>query len=230
MEGDHVQPKNSEDPGCIYLGSDINVQGIRNSIKNGINACLKDCQEFEFPFFMEVSLEAIPRVSRKVSGYDEGGSDTESDSDTEDMDESHEDNDFGPQYLTTSMGRMHVKTAEAIYFNGGKTTFGAKSRKSRFYSGFFSEKSSFVDYNDSKTCCEDVVQKGDTVLATIHVADSDIESDSDSTGSNVQQIEGEVRFICKNHTPMRYFCKEHHKPPVNVWVWRDGKPVRCVFP
>ena len=43
LEGDHVQPKNSENPGCIYLGSDINVQGIRNSIKNGINACLKDC-------------------------------------------------------------------------------------------------------------------------------------------------------------------------------------------
>ena len=37
-----------------------------------------------------------------------------------------------------------------------------------------------MEYNDFKTCCENVVQKGDTVVATIHVVDSDIESDSDT--------------------------------------------------
>ena len=202
--------------------------------KNGINTCLKDCQELKFPFFMEAFLEAKPKVSDAVSGYCEGESEDDTEDDTEDlncMEVSHEEEDMGPQYLTTAMGHMHVKTAEAIYFNGGKMTFGAKSRKYRFYSGYFSEKSSLVEYNDSKKCCEDVVQKGDTVVATIHGADSKSGSEinGNSTGSNVHKVKGEVRFISKNHNPMRYYCKNHHQPPVNVWLWRDGKPVRCVF-
>lgn len=89
------------------------------------------------------------------------------------------------------MGRMHVKTAEAIYFNGGKKTFGTKFWKSRFYSGYFSEKSSFVEFNDSKTCCDDVVQKGDTVLDTYHLADSNDDSESDcsnSINSDIQRV------------------------------------------
>jgi len=33
LEGDTANPKNYEEPIRKYLGSDINVQGIRNSIK-----------------------------------------------------------------------------------------------------------------------------------------------------------------------------------------------------
>ncbi|KAL5267646.1 hypothetical protein ACHWQZ_G004630 [Mnemiopsis leidyi] len=151
LEGDPANPENSGDPNRQFFGSDINVQGIRNSIKNGINACIKDCQELKFPFFMKASLEAKPRVSQTVSGYDEdkGIDECDSDIESEDVVYTDEDDDFGPQYLTSAMGLMHVKTAEAIYFNGGKLTFGTKSRKSRFYSGYFSEKSSFVEFNDS---------------------------------------------------------------------------------
>ena len=118
LEGDRAKPENSGNPNREYFGSDINVQGIQNSIKNGINACIKDCQELKFPFFLKASFEAKPRVSQTVSGYDEGQDESDDDTESEDVYDNFidEDDDIGPQYLTTAMGQMHVKTAEAIYF------------------------------------------------------------------------------------------------------------------
>ena len=44
-----------------------------------------------------------------------------------------DDDDERIVFIKTPLENIHIKTAEAIYLNGGKTTFGAKARQSRFY-------------------------------------------------------------------------------------------------
>ena len=63
----------------------------------------------------------------------------------------------------TPIGQLNLKTAEAIYFNGGRMTFGAKSRQSRFYQKSFIEHSVMDIYNNNKRCCDgpDIINIGD---------------------------------------------------------------------
>ena len=46
-----------------------------------------------------------------------------------------------------------VKTAEAIYLNGEKTTFGAKIRAKRFYTNSFFEQCLLEEYKSVNECC-----------------------------------------------------------------------------
>ena len=68
------------------------------------------------------------------------------------------------------MGTLHLKTAEAIYLNGGKTTFG---RQRRFYGTSFLEQSQLKEYNSTDECCPNVIKNG-KVLTLATFADDQI--------------------------------------------------------
>ena len=57
-------------------------------------------------------------------------------------------------FIKTPLENIHIKTAEAIYLNGGKTTFRAKARQSRFYGNSFLGKSKLKNYFSKKCCAE----------------------------------------------------------------------------
>ena len=59
--------------------------------------------------------------------------------------------------VKTPIGQLNLKTAKAIYFNGGRMTFGAKARQSRFYQKSFIEHSAMDIFNNNKRCCDDPV-------------------------------------------------------------------------
>ena len=89
-------------------------------MKNGTKACIDDCTAFGFPFYKDCVYDHIPRTSSKAAGYSE-------EDDQQDEDVCLKD-DLSTCLVKTRMGTLHLKTAEAIYLNGGKTTFGAKAR------------------------------------------------------------------------------------------------------
>ena len=106
------------------------------------------------------------------------------------------DDEESSDIVTAPMGKLHLKTAEAIYLNGGKLTFNTKSRKARFYVNCFSEKSDLKAYNSQKLCCSGsgIVKVSSTQkLCTF----------DDPT----VQVKGEVRFMSKNFTPMNFFVQ-----------------------
>ena len=117
-------------------------------------------KELGFPFFMKATPDQIPLTN--AIGFSEKEIDMGIDEDNyvgdfvDDYDndgQSYDDDDANPEFVSTSMGRLHLKTAEAIYLNGGKSTFTSKSRKSRFYKNCFSEKSDLKAYNTQSFCC-----------------------------------------------------------------------------
>ena len=56
-------------PNLYWYGKDINRQSLRNSMKNGTRACIDDCKQLNFPFFMDVVPDKIPKVDPLVAGY-----------------------------------------------------------------------------------------------------------------------------------------------------------------
>ena len=122
--------------------------------------------------------------------------------------------------ISTPLGDLHLKTAEAIYLNGGKTTFGAKFRQSRFYTNRSSEHSAIKAYNSNKRCCKKgIINIGDCVnLYTL--------ADKDKSNSKVC---GQIGFISKHFDPIVFYCPEHHSFPVNACVSRNCQYIRCVF-
>ena len=117
------------------------------------------------------------------------------------------------------MGKLHIKTAEAIYLNGRKTTLTAKSRKSRFYGNHsFSEGSPLRAYNNHETCCDSAVRIGDYLRLPTFNDPSDL-------------VNGPVRFISQSFAPMKSYCSNHDGASANVWLWseRDKLYVRCTL-
>lgn len=80
-------------------------------------------------------------------------------SDCSDIDDCEEiDDDIETNQITISGKQMHIRTAVTKFCNGGRTIFGARSRQSRFFSGYFDKK--VGHYNTS--CAE---HSGCTVIS-----------------------------------------------------------------
>ena len=207
----------------VWKGKDVNEQSLRNSMKNGTKACIEDCQALNFPFFSGVTPDKIPRTNPLVAGYSESHHLDENNKDEEDLDNVSDNEEDDPEHaslISTPLGYLHLKTAEAIYLNGGKTTFGAKSRQSRFYTNCFSEHCTMKAYNSNKRCCrKGIINIGDRV--NLYTFQDKVKSNS--------KVRGQLRFISKNFDPMGFYCPEHHSLPVNAWVWSNNQYIRCVF-
>ena len=189
----------------VWFGNSLNEQTIRNTMKNATKACIDDCKELGFPFFMKATPDQIPLTNaigfseKEIDvGIDEDNYVGDFDDDYDNDGQSYDDEDANPEFVSTSMGRLHLKTAEAIYLNGGKSTFTSKSRKSRFYKNCYSEKSDLKAYNTQSFCCsgQGIVKVGSKQRLprfsnqTIHVI-------------------GQVRYLAKNFNPFKYYCPEH---------------------
>ena len=127
-----------------------------------MKACIDDCTAFGFPFFKDCVYDHIPRISPKAGGYSEEDYQEDEDLCLEDdlsTCEAEENDSEGPCLFKTLMGTLHLKTAEAIYLNGGKTTFGAKARQRRFYDTYFLAQSQLKEYNSADECCPNVIKK-----------------------------------------------------------------------
>ena len=81
--------------------------------------------------------------------------------------EAKENDSEDPCLVKTPMGKLHLNTAEAIYLNGGKTTFGAKARQRRFYCTSFLEQSQLKENNSAYECCPNVIENGKVL--TLHL-------------------------------------------------------------
>ena len=199
----------------IY-GHSINKQSLRNSMKKATKACIDDCVEFGFPFFMGTDYDSVPTTtSAAAAGYSEEDSDDSDDDESETMDD--EDVDEDPCFVKTSMGSLHLKTAEAIYLNGGKTTFGVKAEAKRFYTNTFAESCPLQEYNSvlDNECCSKVIKKG-LKVSLPKFADGKV-------------VTGTVCWLSRHFTPLKSVCREHsaNKLPVNAWLLIKGKYVRC---
>ena len=51
----------------------------------------------------------------------------------DDQEQCYEDDGASSDIVITQMRNLDVKTAKAIYLNGGKSTFNTESRKARFF-------------------------------------------------------------------------------------------------
>ena len=71
----------------------------------------------------------------------------------DDHEQCNEDDEAISDIVTTPMGKLHVKTAEAIYLNGEKSKFNTKSRKAIFFVNCFYEKSDLKSYNSQNISC-----------------------------------------------------------------------------
>ena len=121
-------PSQEEPP--IWHGKSLNEQSIRNTMKNATKSCIEDCKRFGFPFFESSVYDPIPRTSSTTAGYSEASQDEEDDDepDEEYVEDEPEDDDEDegekdPTKVKTPIGTLHLKTAEAIYLNGGITVF-----------------------------------------------------------------------------------------------------------
>ena len=206
----------------LFYGRDILESDIKNTIKNAINDCFIQCHGYGFNCFNNVSLNEIPRNSSYVSPHNINEDDCDEIDDIEDL--NNEDEELCNEEATvinTPMGRMHIRTAESIFLNGGKMKIPAKSRKSRFYADIF-EGNYFVSYKESVKCCPSSFSRGDKVtLSTFK--DSKI------------KVCGIVRYISVQHTPLKYACKKHKYNDklkhLNVWLYiKSSKEyVRCIY-
>ena len=190
-------------------------------MKNGTKACIDDCTAFGFPFFKDCVIDHIPHTNSKAAGYSEDDDQQDKDVCLEDdlsTCEAEENDNEDPCLVKTPMGTLHLKTAEVIYLNGEKTTFGAKVRQRRFYGTSFLEQNQLKEYNSTDECCPNVIKKG-KVLTLLTFADDQI------------KVKGEVCWLSKSFNPLRTFCRVQHSTPVNVWMPCKGKArhIRCVI-
>ena len=44
----------------VWYGSELNIQSLRNSIKNATKARIEDCKKLNLPFFMDVISDKMP--------------------------------------------------------------------------------------------------------------------------------------------------------------------------
>lgn len=140
----------------------------------------------------------------------------------ENLNDGYDSDENDQMEISTEIGTLHLKTAEAIYFNGGRITFGAKARQSRFYHNSFFEKSPMDIYNNDKKCCNNP--------GIVNIGDFGKFSTFDQ--KTVKSAKGQLRFLSKNCTPMKFYCPDHHSAvKVNGWVWNEKKSryIRCVL-
>ena len=84
---------------------------------------MKNGTAFGFPFFKDCVDDHIPRTSSKAAGYSEEDDQQDRDVCLEDdlsTCEAEENDSEDPCLVKTPMGTLNLKTAEAIYLNGGK--------------------------------------------------------------------------------------------------------------
>ena len=206
-----------------FYGKDIKELTLKNTMKKATNDCFRHCKDLHLDSFITADLNVMPR---NVSPHYDL---TLLNDDEDANDEELQDQDMAPvedlpadesdtSVINTPMGKMHIKTAESIYLNGGKITLGARSRKSRFYGKTVFEGNPFNAFKDSKECCENCISLVTLSLKTFK--------------DSAVVITGSVRFISIQHHPLKIACPEHTgKNKFNIWLWvRQQKSyVRCVY-
>ena len=194
-------------------------------MKNGTLSYIEDCKKLNLPFFMDAAPDRIPKVHPSVAGFFDTESDEDEDITDQEDETAQEDDGFGnidsDMKINTRLGKMHLKTAEAIYFNGGRMTFGAKSRHSRFYQSNFRECSAMDSYNSGEKCCDSgIVEIGH--FGNFMTFDQ----------KKIQSVKGRLCFLSKTFDPIKFFCPVHNvNTSVNAWVWvkKTNRYVRCVL-
>ena len=116
---------------------------------------------------------------------------------------------------TKKFGRIHLKTAEALMLNGGRSRLKGKARVSRFVGDAFGIAADIEQYKAADCGCATATRIGDIKRLT-----------SNSSG---QKVTGEVRFISYNFAPLRVFCSKHTsikgRPTAHLLI--DDRYVRC---
>ena len=77
-------------------------------------------------------------------------------------------------------------------------------------------------YNNDKKCCNN--------HGIVNIGDFGKFSTFDQ--KTVKSTKGQLRFLSKNCTPMKFYCPDHHSAvKVNGWVWNEKKSryIRCVL-
>lgn len=129
------------------------------------------------------------------------------------------DDENDEDYIKTSYGRLHIRTAECIFLNGGKLTIGAKSRKSRFYWNTFLECSPLEAFRKAKIHCHKALQIGDFVRLRSFKESSEL-------------VDGTIIFISSSFTLLKVICKKHStQRSVAVWLWDESQKlyIRCSY-
>ena len=207
----------------IWLGNEINESSIKCSLKTAINDCISDCKKLQFPFFLDCRSNKMPRKLSKTvalsnNDMDENSSEDENEPeyvDEEFVDDEHDEED----YISTSYGKLHIRSAECLFLNGGRLTMGAKSRKSRFYYNSYLESSPLQTFRKSKTCCSKTLQIGNLVT---------LKSFKDPSRS----IKGKIRFMSSAFTPLKNVCKKHStQKSFAIWLWNESLKLyeRCTY-
>ena len=155
-----------------------------------------------------ISKNVIP----DIDGCDEENNESDHDENVFE-DDVEEDNDEGGiedgTTVSTPLGDLNPRTAEAIYLNGGKTVVGSQKRKKRFHKSVFNTDSGFSGYHRNRNpCCSKAVKVGQTIYQK-------------GVGRGI------VKFISQNHNPLHFVCRTHSTGTTNIWFLIPGIQKYC---
>ena len=209
----------------IWFGRDIDVAKLEKTIEKATEDCIAEGRKHRLPVFVDAQNKAersgIPIVVNNDSddtedeGIDESGETCESE-DFSVADYEDEPERSSASYIPTKkFGRIHLKTAEALMLNGGRSRLKGKARVSRFVGAAFGIAADIEQYKTADCGCATATRIGDIKRLT-----------SNSSG---QKVTGEVRFISYNFAPLRVFCSKHTsikgRPTAHLLI--DDRYVRC---
>jgi hypothetical protein len=214
-----------------HKGSSLNEQTLKNAMKKGTKECIAECRALNLDFFVDTAFEdavETPMSNNAIKDvmFNEPVNVHEEDDDYEpEYDGSDADDDPGNEgeecstsspYINTTMGRMHIKTAERMFLNGGGLHNVAQSRGTRNSTKKYRfDKNSYTNFLVSSECCKDAIKKGKKVRLPTY-------------RDRKKHVKGMARFVSRNLTPTKFACR-HHYPDATVWIWSGGSYVRCTL-
>ena len=210
-----------------WFGRDIDVGKLVKTMEKATEDCIAEGRKHNLPVFVKAQNKAersgVPVVVNDIfeDDTDEVSDESRESRESEDEDFSIQDYEDEPDcssssYITTKkFGRIHLKTAEALMLNGGRSKLKGKARVSRFAGDAFGIAADIRQYKTADCGCATATRIGDMKRLT-----------SVSSG---KKVTGEVRFISYNFAPLRVFCSKHTsikgRPTAHLLI--DDRYVRC---
>ena len=212
----------------LFFGKDVDIPDLIKSMEEGTDDVLRDSRMFK------LSSVRIASASKNNGSFCSDYSDNIEEDDkffqkysgsfvNDTADDINEDDMVDA--VSTPMGVLDRRSAEAFYLNGGTSLTSARARQSRFYYNQF-DKQLLMEYKASAhiNCCQqpDVIKQGDHVSLQKWCR----------LGSKRSYCSGVVAYMSlDNQKPIQGVCRKHFKGKVNVWLIRSVSSdfVRCLI-
>ena len=225
---DELMLSGTDDVEQLHKGKSINEQRLQNVMKKATRDCIDECKSLELDFFenalpdkelMNTDSERHIRFCEEVPVHHYSSDVSEEEDDFEPtFDGTDDENEIDEDgvYIDTSMGNMHLQTAEKLFLNGGGLSNLGKSRSNRVKTKLVKfNKNAYKDFLTKPACCDEAIKKGALVrLPTFK--------------DNGKFVQGHVRFVSVAHTPVNFACKTH-QGDANLWLWDGESYVRCTL-